>query len=113
MTGRLLRSVALLIAVTTASMPGLLAVAEGVVEAAATAATAHVEAAGGSESCPVAHDAHCAACSMLRHAHTGPADAIDSRVFARSTGTPPRTPGHAAASRLLSSGTPRAPPAAA
>lgn len=112
MTGRLLRSIAFLLAVATASMPGLLAVAEGVFEATATAATVHVEAAGGSDACPVAHDAHCAACSMLRHGHTGPGASIDAHVALRLTGAPAERRILAATSRLASAGHPRAPPAA-
>lgn len=112
MKGRLLRSIALLLAVATATTPGLLAVADGVIEATAQAATAHVEAAGGSDACPVAHDAHCGACSMLRHGYTGTAGTCDLPALARMAPLPPRTPVLAAEGRVLSSGNPRAPPAA-
>lgn len=112
MIGRLLRTIAVLSAVATATMPGLLALAEGASEAAATEVTAHVEEAGGSESCPVAHDAHCAACNMLRHGHTGPAPAIEPPVHtAAGQGVPPAVV-LAVDGRFHSSGNPRAPPAA-
>lgn len=113
MIGRLLRTSALLSALATAMMPGMLAVAEGAIEAAATAAaTAHIEVAGGSASCPVAHDAHCAACSMLRHGYTGPAHAVAPRVIATGADGAPRRITLAVESRFQSAGSPRAPPAA-
>ncbi|MBA3889438.1 MAG: hypothetical protein H0X64_02810 [Gemmatimonadaceae bacterium] len=113
MIARLIRTVALVWAVATATLPGLLAVAEGAGDAAAsTAVAAHVEAAGGSEACPVAHEAHCAACTMLRHGHTGPCAPrtpweLSSRAQPAALALVPAVDG-----RFHSSGNPRAPPAA-
>jgi hypothetical protein len=113
MIGRLLRTITLLSAIATATMPGLLAVVEGAREATATAAaSAHVEAAGGSESCPVVHDAHCAACSMLRHGHTGPATPCGVLVRDHAASGVPPAAVPAADALFRSSGTPRAPPVA-
>lgn len=113
MITRVLHMLALSWAVATAAMPGLLAVAEGAGEAAATAAVeSHVENAGGSDACPVAHDAHCAACTMLRHGHTGPAAIAGSWAVSCAARAVVQFVTPAADGRLTGSGNPRAPPAA-
>lgn len=67
MPSRLFRILAVAWAVASAAMPGVVAIADAQVEAEAAPGQGHVEAYGGSDSCPLVHDGDCGACSLLRH----------------------------------------------
>lgn len=112
MTRRLVRILALCWAVASAGMPGVLAVADAAGESrGAHTGIGHVEAPDRG-ACPLAHDAHCAVCALLRH-HAPVLAHGASPDWPQVVGTPLRWNGRdAAATAARRTGRPRAPPSA-
>jgi cytochrome c5 len=112
MQANFIRVITVLWALAAAMLPGVLAIADAPMAAAAVVAPAsHVEALGGT-GCARVHDAECAVCSTLRLAGSAPGrGGLATWSVARPCSIPDARRTHIAAADRRDDGRPRAPPA--